>query len=336
MAVSKVVMNTADGEKTLIDLTEDTVSEETVFKGNTFHGANGDVKTGTFTIAEELSDQDSLIEQIKAALKGKATGGGGGSAPVVQPLEVTENGTYTAPDGVDGYSPIVVAIPEREVILQDLEVTENGIYVVDAGYDGIGQVTVSVATSGGSSELPEGYRECDFIQFTGNQWVDTGVVGTQDTQIHTSFVWENSTQRQLFGCASSDNKKSITAYMNGSWRFGAKSASKSIGTKNPLLPYAALVNKTMIGITNSATTISGVEDFETVGTLLLGGARDADGTEPGVGIYGKVYYFYLWQGEELVRKLIPVTDGEIYRFWDVIGQKFYDSITDTPLEGGNL
>lgn len=29
---------------------------------------------------------------------------------VVQPLEVTENGTYTAPDGVDGYSPVAVNV----------------------------------------------------------------------------------------------------------------------------------------------------------------------------------------------------------------------------------
>lgn len=32
------------------------------------------------------------------------------SEPVVQPLEITENGTYTAPDGVDGYSPVTVNV----------------------------------------------------------------------------------------------------------------------------------------------------------------------------------------------------------------------------------
>ena len=33
-----------------------------------------------------------------------------GSDPVVQSLVITENGTYTAPDGVDGYSPITVNV----------------------------------------------------------------------------------------------------------------------------------------------------------------------------------------------------------------------------------
>lgn len=33
------------------------------------------------------------------------------SEPVIEALEITENGTYTAPDGVDGYSPVVVNVP---------------------------------------------------------------------------------------------------------------------------------------------------------------------------------------------------------------------------------
>ena len=32
------------------------------------------------------------------------------SSPIIQPLSITENGTYEAPDGVDGYSPVTVAI----------------------------------------------------------------------------------------------------------------------------------------------------------------------------------------------------------------------------------
>lgn len=36
-----------------------------------------------------------------------------GSDPVVEALEVTVNGTYTAPDGVDGYTPVVVNVPQE-------------------------------------------------------------------------------------------------------------------------------------------------------------------------------------------------------------------------------
>ena len=35
---------------------------------------------------------------------------GGAASPVIEPLEVTTNGTYTAPAGVDGYSPVTVNV----------------------------------------------------------------------------------------------------------------------------------------------------------------------------------------------------------------------------------
>ena len=36
----------------------------------------------------------------------------GAAEPVIEALSVTSNGTYTAPDGVDGYSPITVNVPQ--------------------------------------------------------------------------------------------------------------------------------------------------------------------------------------------------------------------------------
>lgn len=208
-------------------------------------------------------------------------------------------------------------------------------------HDKSGAVITGTMESGGSAPsidgIPEGYARCDYIQFSGNQFIDTGFVGNQNTQINVSFTWESSTQRHLFGCASSDNTASITSYMNGSWRFGNKSAAKNFSLKEAKLPYTALVNNTRISTVTSNSSISGVNDFETVGTLLLGGARDSDGSLPSVGIVGKVFYFNLWQGEEQVLKLVPVVSAEgVYRFFDLISKEFFDSITDTPLGGGNL
>lgn len=65
----------------------------------------------------EMKDPNYLIsgfiDQAKPALKRHS---GGGKSPVITSLEITENGTYIAPEGVDGYSPIVV-----NVILTKLE-----------------------------------------------------------------------------------------------------------------------------------------------------------------------------------------------------------------------
>lgn len=43
-----------------------------------------------------------------------------------------------------GYGDGVASVPEKRVILQDVEITENGEYSADDGYDGLGNVTVNV------------------------------------------------------------------------------------------------------------------------------------------------------------------------------------------------
>lgn len=69
----------------------------------TLENMTDEVASGNGTI----SDQTSLIAQIAQALEGKASGG---AEPIIEPLSVTENGTYTAPDGVHGYSPVTVNV----------------------------------------------------------------------------------------------------------------------------------------------------------------------------------------------------------------------------------
>lgn len=65
-------------------------------------------------------------------------------APVILSLEVAENGVYTAPTGVDGYSPITVEVPPVPPVINSLSVTENGTYEPQTGVDGFAPVVVNV------------------------------------------------------------------------------------------------------------------------------------------------------------------------------------------------
>lgn len=76
----------------------------------------------------------------------------GGGAPVIEALSVTANGTYTAPSGVDGYSPVTVNVSGGSAVVEPLSVTQNGTYNPPSGVDGYAPVTVNV--SGGSSDYP--------------------------------------------------------------------------------------------------------------------------------------------------------------------------------------
>ena len=64
----------------------------------------------------------------------------------------TANGQYSiaTPDGYDGISDVnlTVNVPSREPVLETLNITENGTYTPSAGVDGYNSVTVNVASSG--------------------------------------------------------------------------------------------------------------------------------------------------------------------------------------------
>lgn len=98
MGVNKVVINTDNGEEVLVNLTNDSVTADTLFDGITAHNKSGDSITGTFTLAEEMSTQDALIAQIAEALEGKAGGsGGGGSDDLAISLLTREITEYSNP-----------------------------------------------------------------------------------------------------------------------------------------------------------------------------------------------------------------------------------------------
>lgn len=54
--------------------------------------------------------------------------------PIIQPLEITENGTYTAPDGVDGFSPITVNVSPG--------ITETWTFTMEDGTEVVKKVVV--------------------------------------------------------------------------------------------------------------------------------------------------------------------------------------------------
>lgn len=70
----------------------------------------------------------------------------------IEALDITANGVYNAPESVDGYNPITVAVPERVPVVESKEITENGTYTPAEGVDGFNSVVVNVPQNG---SLPE-------------------------------------------------------------------------------------------------------------------------------------------------------------------------------------
>ena len=65
-------------------------------------------------IADAIRGKNGSTDTYKPSEMAAAiTAISGGGEPVIESLSVTSNGTYTAPDGVDGYSPVTVNVPQE-------------------------------------------------------------------------------------------------------------------------------------------------------------------------------------------------------------------------------
>ena len=84
--------------------------------------------------------------QMSDAIDDIETGGGGAT---VTELNVTANGTYTAPTGT-AYSPVNVNVSGGSTIISSTTFTENGTYRASSySADGFGTVVVNVPQSSG-------------------------------------------------------------------------------------------------------------------------------------------------------------------------------------------
>lgn len=68
--------------------------------------------------------------------------GGGGGGVIVNPLSVTENGEYTAPDG-EAYSPVTVNVPQPSGT-KTINISQNGTRTEDVSSYASAKIVVAV------------------------------------------------------------------------------------------------------------------------------------------------------------------------------------------------
>ena len=148
------------------------------------------------------------MELYDLILSAKLTKGGGGSETQIDPLSVTENGTYTAEDG-HAYSPVTVDVPNPST--GSISIIENGTYDVTDKASAIVNVP-----SGGRLEFESGTWSptadtiSEFIPFTNQHSAPPAVVaicadvnGIIDKQSVAGYTYVNCQRLGLTGFAES-------------------------------------------------------------------------------------------------------------------------------------
>lgn len=178
-----------------------------------------------------------------------------------------------------------------------------------------------VFLEGGSLSLPGGYSLIESVSFNEDKMFDLGVFSNTDS-IDIQYKRDyTSSSKYLYGVINDGNTASVTAYLatNGAWRFGNQLVRPNTGDKN--------VHKTTISDVEATHDCSELVanksiEFMTLGSVILGGYRDATGAID-LQYIGKVFYVRKNDGKTL--DWIPCMNANgVEGFWDCVTQSFVE------------
>lgn len=188
----------------------------------------------------------------------------------------------------------------------------------------------------GSSRLPSGYTEVEYIAASGTQYVDSGVAETADTAVDCKFDIDTVASDYLFGTRQNSSNLSYNGiYKNNMLEYNYNEISFTAASSIEL-------NEEVTGTTNNIT-INGVSHTATTGTgtgetMLIFAIRYQTGYNNGrVRPYGgatKLRYFKIKQNGALVRDYIPCKNPDgVVGLYDTIGGQFYTTpLAEEPVE----
>ena len=182
-----------------------------------------------------------------------------------------------------------------------------------------------LAISGGdSSLLPEGYTQLNYIESTGTQYIDTGVIPTVNTKIEVDidFLSANTTFNCVFGVGQTTTNQFVV-YRNGSNMVGQVYSTKTYNTSgvtNTGRNKCLLSNSRFEYGTYSATITT--ESFTYTYPLYLFAMNSVGAAT--LYAYQKLYSCKIYDGDTLVRDFAPCRNpiGEI-GLYDLVNGVFY-------------
>lgn len=261
-----------------------------------------EAKGVTVPAAAKLDTYDDYVAQIS-----------GGGSPVIQPLNATANGIYTAPAGVDGYSPVTVNTPARWPSIDN------------------------------SEGLPDYYIPLKGLEIINNNgYFNTGVAADSDTGIEVTFsVKEFSGTQPAFGirrASGSGDTERVGCYItNTSWNginfiYGPLDVSRISGSlcasnfRNAKMvisiKHGILYNDNRPVYDASAQSFTNSDGV----CLFLGSLAKTSSTiyGTGTGLRGIYYGCKMWDSNDnLIRNFIPcINPNGNMGFYDKVSSSF--------------
>lgn len=231
----------------------------------------------------------------EARIKALAGGGGGGTVvPVLEPLEVTENGEYLPDDGVDGFSKVTVNVPSDD--------------------------------GGDTGDMPQ-CSVLEYLEPTGAQYINTGLYPTSETKIEIKVRRNAFSDQCLFGSRkSSSSADRFVSFMSTTTNAHCQFYNQSYGITVPDYTGVDIV----IELSKDGYYYNGELLQAVPQTAFTGGYRLALFALNQAGTPERhisdtwIYYCKIWESGVLIRDYIPVLVGsDLVCLYDKVEKKIY-------------
>lgn len=173
-------------------------------------------------------------------------------------------------------------------------------------------------------------KNVEYISFTGNQFIDTGVIVTGNSTIELTYVYTSSTTGAVFGSrtnASGTDSVSFSMFVvNNAVRSDHFGTSKTLdkNTYNPKEKHTYKITPDAIYCDGKQVYTQGVSSNVTPSTLYIGAVKTNGSVEKHSTV--NLYSFKIYHGNTLVRDFVPYKDdNEKFCLKDAIENKFYYS-----------
>lgn len=199
----------------------------------------------------------------------------------------------------------------------------------------------SGATTGG---VVEEYQRVEYLDFTGGQIINSGVIPTRDTTTQVTF--KTSTDgKWLFGSRTGYNTTDTYAMhlytaSNSLWYQIASSST-------PQQSYNFSGNKVTVKVDKNYMWVNGKQlnstafsssGFTTSSWPLYFGGINEKGSGTDRPFTGQIYDIKIWQGSTLVRDFVPVvrSRGGVAGMYDMVEGKFYANAGSGSFKAGGV
>ena len=224
----------------------------------------------------------------------------------------------------------------------DMNRVEAAVQTLAAELNAAGYAVAVEPVLKGSSRVPSGYTELEYIESTGTQYVDTGVSVPEGCRIKCkmAFTSLSSTLSVVFGShdAASPYYRNFLAATSSTWELGAYgTADFGSPTVNTEYEIDANTKSGEIACTINGTAYSINQSIapsaqRSALSVYLFALHYADGLFPAK---MKAWWYKVYVGGTLVRDFIPCKNpAGVVGLYDLVGGEFYgNSGTGTFIAG---